>query len=155
MIRQIWKVRNTSGDPVQKASPASQEASEAAAATHNDESRREREEDAAAAMASKKDAGAGDKAEKADAAAASQDEDDASAKEAQKKQVREPILGKAAGAALSVCAYDPNSATVYALVEQAKKGAEPSPADSQEKASDKAGAATEASPTTKTPPGLL
>ena len=48
MIRQIWKVRNTSGDPAQKTSHATEETSEAAAATHNDESTREKVEPTAA-----------------------------------------------------------------------------------------------------------
>lgn len=38
---------------------------------------------------------------------------------ADKKIKREPLLAKTSQAALSVCAYDPQSATIYALVEPA------------------------------------
>jgi len=133
MIRQIWKVRNTAGDPPKPSPAATEEAVSAILTTQNDESQRE--------MTGAASEGA------------MQPSADDPRKKSEQEKKREALLGKvSADTALSVCAYNPVSGTVYALVEP----------DSQAVATDAAIDATRgeeamqgALPTTRAPPGVL
>lgn len=133
MIRQIWKVRNTEGDPPQKSPPATEEIS-ATGALQNDESQRERTEPAM------------------DGAEQGQPQD--TVKSTAPSDKKHPaLLGKSSGAPLSVCTYDPHSATLYALVEPSSTVGSASSAvgvpENEEES--KSGAP----PTTKALPGIL
>jgi hypothetical protein len=133
MIRQIWKVRNTENDPVEK-TPLATEESSAAQVTKDDESQRER-------VNSPQD--------KPDRSLQTKDAD----VEGQKKEKRSALLNKASGATLSVCTYDPKSATVYALVEQSapRKMAPNKDSPAQNEEEKKEGTPS----TTKALPGIL
>ena len=133
MIRQIWKVRNTDGDPVEKSPPATQETS-AAQVTTDDESARGTVNNPR-----------GEEHPQAEGVR------DIEAK-ASEQQARTALLTKASGAALSVCTFDPKSATLYALAEQSAANKAPNssgPTKNEEEI--KQGAPS----TTKALPGIL
>ena len=116
MIRQIWKFRNTEDDPAEK-TPLATEESSAAQVTEDDESQRK---DVTNSQDKPPQPGEGLRAEA----------------QVHKKEKRSALLSKASQAALSVCTYDPHSATLYALVEQPAPGevatGEESPAQNEE-----------------------
>ena len=139
MIRQIWKVRNTASDLPLKPPPATEETSAASTATQNDESQRETQ-----------NAPSDGHIHPSDHSAQQQ-----STEPAEKK--RQALLNKTLHAhhqtSLSVCAYDPRSATVYALVEPAAASSGEGKASSGDALQEESKAG--APPTTKTPPAIL